>query len=199
MNYCHACRRHLNGALACAGCGTPAEYLSPAAPGAPATPGVPPGYAAPAGYEAAPAGYAAPNGYAAPTGYEAAPNAYEAAPAGYDARTGYEAAPAGAGPVPPGGEPEGDWVVTLSAADERRPGARRRSANRRRGRTGMTIGLGLVLAVGGSVAVARRATDAEGSDRASKVMLTDDTGPDQPAPLPSRAPAAPSALPSAKA
>ncbi|MFB8394257.1 SCO2400 family protein [Streptomyces yangpuensis] len=32
MNYCHACRRHLNGALACAGCGTPAEYLIPAAP-----------------------------------------------------------------------------------------------------------------------------------------------------------------------
>ncbi|WP_190088499.1 SCO2400 family protein [Streptomyces melanogenes] len=27
MDYCHACRRHLNGALACAGCGTPAEEL----------------------------------------------------------------------------------------------------------------------------------------------------------------------------
>ncbi|MYR60171.1 hypothetical protein GTY54_29380, partial [Streptomyces sp. SID625] len=25
MNYCHPCRRHLNGALACPGCGTPAE------------------------------------------------------------------------------------------------------------------------------------------------------------------------------
>ncbi|MGW6708715.1 SCO2400 family protein [Streptomyces sp. NPDC054956] len=37
MNYCPACRRHLNGALACAGCGTPAEYLIPAAPAAPAT------------------------------------------------------------------------------------------------------------------------------------------------------------------
>ncbi|MGW7193681.1 SCO2400 family protein, partial [Streptomyces sp. NPDC054838] len=32
MNYCPACRRHLNGALACAGCGTPAEYLIPAPP-----------------------------------------------------------------------------------------------------------------------------------------------------------------------
>ncbi|MFD5617873.1 hypothetical protein [Streptomyces yangpuensis] len=42
MNYCHACRRHLNGALACAGCGTPAEYLIPAAPtaGQPAPPAV---------------------------------------------------------------------------------------------------------------------------------------------------------------
>ncbi|WP_435323249.1 SCO2400 family protein, partial [Streptomyces cinereoruber] len=27
MDYCHACRRHLNGALACAGCGTPVEEL----------------------------------------------------------------------------------------------------------------------------------------------------------------------------
>ncbi|MFC9455536.1 hypothetical protein ACFT16_07270, partial [Streptomyces sp. NPDC056983] len=25
MDYCHPCRRHLNGALACPGCGTPAE------------------------------------------------------------------------------------------------------------------------------------------------------------------------------
>ncbi|MGW1865279.1 SCO2400 family protein [Streptomyces mauvecolor] len=30
MDYCHSCRRHLNGALACAGCGTPAEVLAPA-------------------------------------------------------------------------------------------------------------------------------------------------------------------------
>ncbi|MFF0071915.1 hypothetical protein [Streptomyces sp. NPDC005494] len=29
MDYCHPCRRHLNGALACAGCGTPADALSP--------------------------------------------------------------------------------------------------------------------------------------------------------------------------
>ncbi|KIF00403.1 hypothetical protein PL81_41420, partial [Streptomyces sp. RSD-27] len=37
MNYfCPACQRHLNGALACAGCGTPAEYLAAPAPGAPA-------------------------------------------------------------------------------------------------------------------------------------------------------------------
>ncbi|MGW8731361.1 SCO2400 family protein [Streptomyces sp. NPDC055808] len=30
MDYCHSCRRHLNGALACAGCGTPVEALAPA-------------------------------------------------------------------------------------------------------------------------------------------------------------------------
>ncbi|MFE7184553.1 SCO2400 family protein [Streptomyces erythrochromogenes] len=41
MNYCHACRRHLNGALACAGCGTPAEYLIPAAPAAAGPPAPP--------------------------------------------------------------------------------------------------------------------------------------------------------------
>ncbi|MFF2728114.1 hypothetical protein ACFVS9_09425 [Streptomyces sp. NPDC058008] len=29
MDYCHPCQRHLNGALACAGCGTPAEALVP--------------------------------------------------------------------------------------------------------------------------------------------------------------------------
>ncbi|MCX5412793.1 hypothetical protein [Streptomyces sp. NBC_00059] len=29
MDYCHPCQRHLNGALACAGCGTPADALSP--------------------------------------------------------------------------------------------------------------------------------------------------------------------------
>ncbi|MFJ8014087.1 hypothetical protein [Streptomyces sp. NPDC096339] len=45
MSYCPACRRHLNGALACAGCGTPAEYLT-AAPPAAGSPGAP-GYAVP--------------------------------------------------------------------------------------------------------------------------------------------------------
>ncbi|NEA17525.1 hypothetical protein G3I29_18820, partial [Streptomyces halstedii] len=29
MDYCHPCRRHLNGALVCAGCGTPAEAPAP--------------------------------------------------------------------------------------------------------------------------------------------------------------------------
>ncbi|XQE88881.1 SCO2400 family protein [Streptomyces microflavus] len=35
MDYCHPCRRHLNGALACAGCGTPADALGPYAVPAP--------------------------------------------------------------------------------------------------------------------------------------------------------------------
>lgn len=33
MNYCYACRRHLNGAFSCPGCGTPADRLAPPAVG----------------------------------------------------------------------------------------------------------------------------------------------------------------------
>ncbi|MEW2085017.1 hypothetical protein [Streptomyces sp. NPDC005283] len=36
MDYCNQCRRHLNGALACAGCGTPVEELRRHHPSAPA-------------------------------------------------------------------------------------------------------------------------------------------------------------------
>ncbi|CAM5567447.1 hypothetical protein SNARM312S_04137 [Streptomyces narbonensis] len=41
MDYCHACRRHLNGALACAGCGTPVEELRYETPHAPVPPAEP--------------------------------------------------------------------------------------------------------------------------------------------------------------
>ncbi|MEU9164807.1 hypothetical protein AB0D29_31595 [Streptomyces sp. NPDC048424] len=130
MNYCHACRRHLNGALACAGCGTPAEYLVPAAPVA-----VP--------------------------------------------------APAAPAPEPPPvlADVFADSLVELSAPNERRQGARRRATHRRRRRTVLTIGLGLAIALGGSLAVANLATDGQRTDRAATVVLTDD-GPQQPAPLP---------------
>ncbi|MFD9371144.1 hypothetical protein ACFWA6_26065 [Streptomyces sp. NPDC060020] len=130
MNYCHACRRHLNGALACAGCGTPAEYLVPAAPVAVPAPEAP------------------------------APE-----------------------PPPVLADVFADSLVVLSAPNERRQGARRRATHRRRRRTVLTIGLGLVIALGGSLAVARLATDGERTDRAANVVLTDD-GPQQPAPLP---------------
>ncbi|MER6250508.1 hypothetical protein ABT224_03810 [Streptomyces sp. NPDC001584] len=134
MNYCHACRRHLNGALACAGCGTPAEYLIPAASGA--------------------------------------------VPA---------AGPAAEAPVP--GPPTAlaevyaDSLVVLSEPNERRAGARRRVTHRRRRRTVLSLSLGLLIAVGGSMAVARMAVEGERTDRAATVVLTDD-GPQQPAPLP---------------
>ncbi|MEV6193282.1 hypothetical protein AB0M19_12880 [Streptomyces sp. NPDC051920] len=38
MDYCHVCRRHLNGALACPGCGTPVDELGADAEGAGARP-----------------------------------------------------------------------------------------------------------------------------------------------------------------
>ncbi|MFJ6482117.1 hypothetical protein ACIQK6_18635 [Streptomyces sp. NPDC091682] len=132
MNYCHACRRHLNGALACAGCGTPAEYLIPTPSAAPA-----------------------------------APAAEAPVP----------------GPSPARGEVHADSLVVLSASNERRAGARRRVTHRRRRRTVLSLSLGLLLAVGGSMAVARMVTDGERTDRAATVVLTDD-GPQQPAPLP---------------
>ncbi|MFI8385877.1 hypothetical protein [Streptomyces sp. NPDC085540] len=134
MNYCHACRRHLNGALACAGCGTPAEYLIPAAPAA-----VP----------------------------AAAPAAEAPVP----------------GPPPAPAEVFADSLVVLSAPNERRAGARRRVTHRRSRRTVLSLSLGLLIAVGGSMAVARMATDGERTDRAETVVLTDD-GPQEPAPLP---------------
>ncbi len=134
MNYCHACRRHLNGALACAGCGTPAEYLIPAAPVAASDTG--PGAEAPvAGTPTALADVFA------------------------------------------------DSLVVLSAPNERRAGARRRATHRRSRRTVLMISLGLLIALGGSLAVARMATDGDRDDRAANVVLTDD-GPQQPAPLP---------------
>ncbi|MER7465055.1 hypothetical protein [Streptomyces sp. NPDC097981] len=148
MDYCHACRRHLNGALACAGCGTPLEYLPPPAPGVPAAPASP-----------------------------------------------YEPA------RPEPANPFADSVVVLSGGHQGRAGSRRRSADRRRRRTVLTIGLGLALAVGGTLALARIVTEGQKTDRAAEVVLTDGNGPQDPAPLPSgkSAPAAPSALKPVKA
>lgn len=142
MNYfCPACQRHLNGALACAGCGTPAEHLVVAAPSAPAP-------------------------------------VHE--------------------PQPALAEVFADSLVVLSSPHEGRAGTRKRAATRRRrGRGVLALGLGLVLATGGSIAVARIVGDDEGVDRADKVVLTDD-GPKQPDVLPSVAgPSVPAVLPKA--
>ncbi|WP_406367160.1 hypothetical protein [Streptomyces sp. NBC_01546] len=76
-----------------------------------------------------------------------------------------------------------DSLVVLSAPNERRTGARRRATHRRRRRTVLTMGLGLLVATAGTLAVARMATEGQRSDRAATVVLTDD-GPQQPAPLP---------------
>ncbi|THA25644.1 hypothetical protein E4198_13845 [Streptomyces sp. RKND-216] len=73
MDYCPTCRRHLNGALACPGCGVPAGYLTPA-PGTPyvghPAPHTPhPGHAAPRGHAGPSQQYGPPQrGGPAPTG-----------------------------------------------------------------------------------------------------------------------------------
>ncbi|MFD0357060.1 hypothetical protein ACFVHW_25465 [Streptomyces sp. NPDC127110] len=142
MNYfCPACQRHLNGALACAGCGTPAEHLVVAAPSAPAR---------------------------------------------------------GPEPQPALAEVFADSLVVLSGPQEGRAGTRKRAATRRRrGRGVLALGLGVVLAAGGSIAVARIVGDDEGVDRADKVVLTDN-GPKQPDALPSvEGPSVPAVLPKA--
>ncbi|MFI8266063.1 MULTISPECIES: SCO2400 family protein [unclassified Streptomyces] len=153
MDYCHACRRHLNGALACAGCGTPVEYLPPAAPGGSAVPAAP-----------------------------------------------YGSVRSGAGDPP--ADPFADSLVVLSGADRGgRAGSRRRATHRRRRRTLLTLGLGLVLAAGGTVVLARIVTEGQKTDRAAEVVLTDGNGPQDPGPLPSGkgTPAAPTALKPVKA
>ncbi|MFB6841446.1 hypothetical protein [Streptomyces sp. NPDC056361] len=92
MDYCYACRRHLNGALACAGCGTPVEKLRYQTPHIPAHPPAPapvhtqdPAYAEPRpAYAEAHLGYAEPrSAYAEPhLGYaEPRPTYAEARPA----------------------------------------------------------------------------------------------------------------------
>ncbi|MFB7464264.1 hypothetical protein ACFCZ1_12310 [Streptomyces sp. NPDC056224] len=109
-------------------------------------------------------------------------------------------------PAPDEPAPSGvyaDSLVVLSAPNERRAGARRRTTRRKRRRTVLTVGLGLLLATAGSLGVAKMATDGQRSDRAATVVLTDDAGPQQPAPLPdlptSGAPAGPSGKATAKA
>ncbi|MEV6582397.1 hypothetical protein AB0M92_30020 [Streptomyces sp. NPDC051582] len=153
MDYCHACRRHLNGALACAGCGTPIEYLPPAAPGVSAVPAGPYG----------------------------------------SARAEAE---------DPFADPFADSLVVLSGADRGgRAGSRRRATHRRRRRTLLTLGLGLALAAGGTVVLARIVTEGQKTDRAAEVVLTDGNGPQDPGPLPSGkgTPAAPTPLQPVKA
>ncbi|WP_327306884.1 hypothetical protein OG730_28320 [Streptomyces sp. NBC_01298] len=154
MDYCIACRRYLNGALACAGCGTPAEHLRSAAPAVPAAP----------------------------------------APA-------FGSDPAALADV------YADSLVVLSGErgqgrgrGQGRAADRRRAGHRRRRRTALTVGLGLMLAAGATLGLARLAVDGERTDRAATVVLTDDAGPAEPAPLPGLTdePAAPSGTASTK-
>ncbi|WP_369778808.1 hypothetical protein [Streptomyces sp. R33] len=98
-------------------------------------------------------------------------------------------------------DPFADSIVVLSGGHDGRAGARRRATHRRRRRTMLTVGLGLVLAIGGTFALARIVTEGQKTDRAAEVVLTDGNGPQDPAPLPSGkgTPGAPAALKPVKA
>ncbi|MER7619987.1 hypothetical protein [Streptomyces sp. NPDC126503] len=131
MDYCHPCRRHLNGALACAGCGIPAQELRQQAPH-------------PSGEAAAPGPYAAPapyGSYGTPYGTPAAPPAEPTGPAEPDLD------------VPPEHVYELDVVAPPRPAPGGRRGAREgarrgKRGGGRRGRTVLVGTLGLVLAAG---------------------------------------------------
>ncbi|MEU2544542.1 hypothetical protein ABZ618_03720 [Streptomyces roseolus] len=166
MDYCHACRRHLNGALACAGCGTPVERLRYDTPQAPPHPAPHEGAEAPDPYGAgrpyAPEAYAkqtyetqtyAPDPYAsAAEPYAPAPEADAAAPESYapasEASVPEEAS--AAGPLAPEHVYELDVVVPPRAAGGRAATRRKkeRSGRSGRGRTVAVSALGLVLAAG---------------------------------------------------
>ncbi|WP_234358031.1 SCO2400 family protein, partial [Streptomyces puniciscabiei] len=111
MDYCHPCQRHLNGALACPGCGTPARAAAEA----------PPAYAR--------AGAGETLGYGVPQQYEA--QQYEAQPYGTQQ---YEGQPYGAQPygspeyrVPqqyePAGPQDAAWTGEQEPQEEWDPGA----------------------------------------------------------------------------
>ncbi|MGW6245809.1 SCO2400 family protein [Streptomyces roseolus] len=158
MDYCHACRRHLNGALACAGCGTPVERLRYDTPQAPPHPAPHEGAEAPdpygAGWPYAPEAYEtqtyAPEPYAtAPGSYAPAPEPYAPAP---EASVPEEAS--ASGPLAPEHVYELDVVVPPRAAGGRSAGraatrrGKERSGRSGRGRTVAVSALGLVLAAG---------------------------------------------------
>lgn len=125
MDFCHPCRRHLNGALACPGCGTPVETLRARQPQEPAaTPGYedgPDGAAEDAGEPVAGPGAAESDGYGdeAPRGRRA------------DRRRGRE--------------PE-DSATGSSAGQSRRD--RKAAAHRRRRNRTLIVAAGFVLAAG---------------------------------------------------
>ncbi|MCM1972054.1 MULTISPECIES: hypothetical protein [unclassified Streptomyces] len=157
MDYCIACRRYLNGALACAGCGTPVERLISAAPAAPA-----PGSADVFGSDPAALADVYADSLVVLSGER--------------------------------GDGRGRGRAQSRAAD------RRRAGHRRRRRTALTVGLGLMFAAAATLGLARLATDGERTDRAATVVLTDDAGPAEPAPLPglTEDPAPPTGTASAK-
>ncbi|MGW1957787.1 SCO2400 family protein [Streptomyces sp. NPDC001920] len=130
MDYCSSCRRHLNGALVCPGCGAYAPDI------APCTTGGPEARATPGAAATAPATWEDP---AADTWYDGGFRDEPAAPAGGDAPApgvpaGYDEpvsdAPSGVGETAPG-DVEGVPVAPQGRAARRRQRARWKKNQRR--------------------------------------------------------------------
>ncbi|MFH9293635.1 hypothetical protein [Streptomyces sp. NPDC017520] len=157
MDYCHPCRRHLNGALACAGCGTPAEALGPFAVPTPDVRDASGGAAPPDG-TAAPAGEGSPRRDARRDARRAARR---------DARLDARRYAGGR----PDGRPDG------------RPASRRRArgGHRRRGRAVLLGALGLLLAAG-ALSLAELAREPGRDDTAADYVRESPSGPSGAAP-----------------
>ncbi|MEW1545508.1 SCO2400 family protein [Streptomyces tsukubensis] len=169
MDYCHQCRRHLNGALACAGCGTPAWQLRGPAPGPDTGAGersVPPGQ---------PGGNRPPEGARDP-GAEI----LELGEVSWDAQgPGGTDSPARAA-APGGRSRRGRTRTGRGAAANPRAAGRR--ARRRRGRNVFVGVAGLVLA-GGALSLAELALES-GGDGSAATVKEEESGRVEPLPRP---------------
>ncbi|MFD7766969.1 hypothetical protein [Streptomyces sp. NPDC059787] len=151
MDFCHPCRRHLNGALACPGCGTPVETLRAQQRQEPA---------GSSGYEGEVHGTEEVAGVAqvgdGPGGYDDGPR--DDGPRGRraDRRRGREPGPNPDLAPDPAPDPDEAPVAGESRRD------RKAAAHRRRRNRTLLIAAGLVLAVGG-LSLAELGLDAPGS------------------------------------
>ncbi|MGW4288117.1 SCO2400 family protein [Streptomyces sp. NPDC004673] len=171
MDYCHPCRRHLNGALACPGCGAP--VLTAVTPVA----------TVPAGTAADPYGQSTP---AAPYGQDA-PAAPEQpkVPRQADRRGAYE--PPTESTAPEDTAPE-DASDTPDPAFDGSRRDRKAAAHRRRRRRTLLVVTGFVLAAG-ALSLAELGTDAPFSfDRPASSDASPDGGAASASPDPTGAP-----------
>ncbi|MFE0424110.1 hypothetical protein, partial [Streptomyces sp. NPDC058953] len=174
MDYCHQCRRHLNGALACAGCGTPAHELRRDPAGGREDPGGRSGYGVP---EPAPA-----RGHGTGSGdvdADVDADVIELGEVSWRTRDGRDGGEGGtdpgARPVPGGGRSgagergRGGRRAASRGRTRTRPGGRR--ARSRRGRNVIVGVLGLVLA-GGALSLTELAREGDGSARVKEKDLS---------------------------
>ncbi|MFD4372143.1 hypothetical protein [Streptomyces sp. NPDC058486] len=186
MDYCHACRRHLNGALACAGCGTPVERLRYDTPHALSHPAPHEGAEAPEPYPTGMPYAAEPYGYA--------PEPHLSEPYASEPYTAEEVSPRE--PLAPEHVYELDLVVPPRpagraagrAAERRRKRGRSGRGRSGRGRTVAVSALGLVLAAG-SLGLAKAVfEEPEEKGPANAVEELDVTETPLPPALPTRSP-----------